>query len=378
LLGVLTVSGKNVAVKTGTSNDFKDALTLGYTPSLVAGVWAGNNNGDEMDHGGGSTAAAPIWHDFMAKALKSKGNEPFFRPSSISDPTVDFLSSKKPTPASGQLVQDVFAPWQIPTKDDDVHVSVKVCKSNGLLATDATPPDEVEDRVFTRVHSERPDNPAWEGPVQAWARDQGLNPDVPTEKCTIIFTDPKVKITNPASGNTVSGIFTVAADVTFPPDTSGSVEFLVDDSILSTDQSEPFTATLDASTLSTGSHSLTAIARSSNGGIGRDIINITVQHDTTTPGETTNVTVTPGSPSKALVSWTNPLDSDLALIAFYVSQSAGIKGAKHSSISASPGSNQTITLGNLVSGKTNYITLAPTDTSGNSNPTTKQYSVFII
>ncbi len=54
------------AAKTGTTNDFRDNWTVGYTPHLVVGVWAGNTDNSEMAEGtSGLTGAAPIWHDFM-------------------------------------------------------------------------------------------------------------------------------------------------------------------------------------------------------------------------------------------------------------------------------------------------------------------------
>ncbi len=62
--------GYNVALKTGTSNDYRDAWSIGYTPDLVVGVWAGNNNNTPMQRNGSSIlAAVPIWHAFMAQAI---------------------------------------------------------------------------------------------------------------------------------------------------------------------------------------------------------------------------------------------------------------------------------------------------------------------
>ncbi len=379
LLGVLSVSGKTVAVKTGTTNNYKDAWTVGYTPSLVTGVWAGNNNGDEMDHGGGSTAAAPIWHSFMVKALADKKNEDFYRPASIVDRTVDLLSGKNPTPASGQLIQDIFAPWQLPTKDDDVHQKVKVCKSNGLLATNDTPAEEIEERTYTRVHSERPDNGAWEGPVQSWARSQNLVSDPPTEKCDIIFTDPRIEITDPINEATVSGVFSVSAEATFPPGTTGSVNFSLDGGSPVSDSSDPYTATFDSSSLSPGPHTLTATALASNGSSKSTSVSIRTEADTTPPDEVSNVTLT--SPSKAAVAiaWKNPSQSDLATVSFYISQNQDVKGSRSGTVDASPNTNQSIVLtGGLVGGTTNYVTIVTTDRSGNSNPTTRQYPIVVL
>jgi len=58
-----------VAAKTGTTNNFKDAWTIGYTPSLVAGVWVGNNDNSPMARQPGVVLAAPIWRQFMEKAV---------------------------------------------------------------------------------------------------------------------------------------------------------------------------------------------------------------------------------------------------------------------------------------------------------------------
>ncbi len=377
LLNSLTVKGQDVAVKTGTTDNFKDAWTLGYTPSLAAGVWAGNNDGKEMDHGGGSTAAAPIWQAFMAKALATRPKESFFVPSSMQQMTVDFLSSKKPTSASGQLVNDWFAPWQVPTKDDDVHVSVKVCKSDGKLATDATPPEETEDRTFTHVHSEHPDIPAWEGPVQSWANDKGINTGTPpTDKCSLTFSDPKIKITSPNAGDTVIGIFTVSADVTFPPDVSGSVNFSLDGKLITTDDTAPFNATVDSANLGTGSHTIIAEAQGTNGKSASDSITVTVGADATSPGDVKNVVLTPSLPAgSAQASWTNPSDNDLNNVDVYVSQAAGIRGAQILSAKAKGGESQNAKLTGLVSGVVNYVTFITVDKHGNTNNATHQYTV---
>jgi penicillin-binding protein 1C len=59
------------AAKTGTTSDWRDNWTIGYTPFLVTGVWAGNSDGHPMQHTSGLTGAAPIWHDFMEGVLAS-------------------------------------------------------------------------------------------------------------------------------------------------------------------------------------------------------------------------------------------------------------------------------------------------------------------
>ncbi|MBI5147582.1 MAG: penicillin-binding protein [Parcubacteria group bacterium] len=77
----LTVPGQDVAVKTGTTNDYRDAWTIGYSRSLVAGVWAGNNDNAPMQKQGGSIlAAVPIWSEFMNKAAADRPLETFASP----------------------------------------------------------------------------------------------------------------------------------------------------------------------------------------------------------------------------------------------------------------------------------------------------------
>jgi len=60
-----------VAAKTGTTQDFRDAWTIGYTSSLVTGVWVGNNNNASMAKKPAVTLAGPIFHGFMEKALEN-------------------------------------------------------------------------------------------------------------------------------------------------------------------------------------------------------------------------------------------------------------------------------------------------------------------
>lgn len=57
------------AVKTGTTDDYRDNWTIGYTPNLVVGVWAGNADNTPMQGVSGVTGAAPIWHNIMERAL---------------------------------------------------------------------------------------------------------------------------------------------------------------------------------------------------------------------------------------------------------------------------------------------------------------------
>ena len=79
---ILKIPGREVAVKTGTTNDNKDAWTIGYTPSVAVGVWVGNNDNKPMKKGG-AALAGPIWNAVITEALKNLPIESFERPDSI-------------------------------------------------------------------------------------------------------------------------------------------------------------------------------------------------------------------------------------------------------------------------------------------------------
>ena len=80
----LRIGNLPVAVKTGTTNDFRDNWTIGYTPSYVTTVWVGNNDNRPMSGvASGVTGAAPIWNGIMTQLLAGKGPEPFQRPAGV-------------------------------------------------------------------------------------------------------------------------------------------------------------------------------------------------------------------------------------------------------------------------------------------------------
>lgn len=69
--------GYDVAAKTGTTNDYRDAWIIGYTPNIVVGAWAGNNDNRSMDKQVAGFIIAPLWSDFMREALVARDQEFF-------------------------------------------------------------------------------------------------------------------------------------------------------------------------------------------------------------------------------------------------------------------------------------------------------------
>lgn len=81
----LYIAGRDVAAKTGTTQENRDAWVIGYSPSLSTGVWTGNNKNESMTRqGAGISAAGPMWREFMVRALASYPDEKFISPSPLS------------------------------------------------------------------------------------------------------------------------------------------------------------------------------------------------------------------------------------------------------------------------------------------------------
>ncbi len=78
----LNTNGYDVAVKTGTTDEARDAWTIGYAKQLAVGVWVGNNDNTPMNNGG-SSMAGPIWRATILAGLKGQANQPFVAPSDV-------------------------------------------------------------------------------------------------------------------------------------------------------------------------------------------------------------------------------------------------------------------------------------------------------
>ncbi len=198
----LTLPDRPVAAKTGTTNNYKDAWTMGFTPSLVAGVWVGNSSSTAMSSGAdGSVIAAPIWQGFMKRALANAPKEQF--------PPMPPMTTTKPV-----LIGKAF------------EQEVSVDKLTGKLATEFTPPELTENGKFYEAHNilwyvdkddplgpapQHPENDPqysnWEKGVQDWvAKNQWHTTTTkPTEYDDVHTKDsqPTVTINNPQDNATL-------------------------------------------------------------------------------------------------------------------------------------------------------------------------------
>ena len=123
----LTIGGHTVAVKTGTTNDNRDAWTIGYNPDYVMGVWVGNNDNTAMRNGGVGMAG-PIWRNAMTKMLSGKQNVQFTRPSSIVEKTVCKSNGGLAIRAGSGTYTELFMAGALPTETCNAEpVMITVC-----------------------------------------------------------------------------------------------------------------------------------------------------------------------------------------------------------------------------------------------------------
>jgi membrane carboxypeptidase/penicillin-binding protein len=154
-----------IAAKTGTTNDFRDNWTVGFTPQLVTAVWVGNNDNEPMEDVTGLSGAAPIWHDVMLHYHQDKPVETWQRPRGLVVAQVDALSGLLPSDYTTRTVNELFLEGTVPTQYDNVNQVFQINRENGKLATAYTPPELVEERVY-EVYP----------PVAAdWARENGIS-----------------------------------------------------------------------------------------------------------------------------------------------------------------------------------------------------------
>ncbi|HYD73711.1 MAG TPA: PBP1A family penicillin-binding protein [Candidatus Binatia bacterium] len=119
--GTATVVGElgyPLGGKTGTTNDYKDAWFIGFSPDLVVGVWAGFDQPRDMGEGEtGGRISAPIFRDFMREALRDTPATPFRIPAGVRLVRVDYTSGLLPTAESTQTILEAYRPDTEPTRD---------------------------------------------------------------------------------------------------------------------------------------------------------------------------------------------------------------------------------------------------------------------
>jgi membrane peptidoglycan carboxypeptidase len=201
---VMSLPGRPAAVKTGTTNDYRDAWTVGYTPDLVVGAWVGNADNKPMQKVAGSLGAAPIWHNVMARTLEGQPAQPFTLPPGINRGAVCADSGTLPGEACPVQREELFAAERGPLPAAyDLWQRVRVDKLTGQLATEFTPSERIETRDVA-IFPER---------YREWAAAHGypvLNAQPPYP------FPPELVLDSPIDGSEVTGVVPIAGRVHIP------------------------------------------------------------------------------------------------------------------------------------------------------------------
>lgn len=198
------------AVKTGTTNDFRDNWTLGYTPDLAVGVWVGNPDYTQMVNTTGLSGAAPIWNRFMAAGMQklTGGNlTQFSRPPGIVEHVICELSGTSPSQWCPKQRNELFAADQPPLpKEQDLWQRVLIDTWSGLRASTACT-EFLEEKTLLNVTDQAARR--WirrDAAGQSWAEKIGFPPPVtfaPTQECAAGDPRPTLVLAYPPDGQTI-------------------------------------------------------------------------------------------------------------------------------------------------------------------------------
>lgn len=160
----LNFSGLDVAAKTGTTNNYRDAWIIGYTPAISVSAWAGNNDNRSMQKKPAASIVAPMWNQFMRKAIEKY-------------PAGGFT---EPNPQTEDVKPIIAGAWNI---DGQVHSILHwVDKDNPLSGVPNNPQND-------------PQYNLWEQPVRMWSQNADITTIINSQE-----TKPSVRIVSPEEG----------------------------------------------------------------------------------------------------------------------------------------------------------------------------------
>jgi penicillin-binding protein 1C len=216
--------GWPAAVKTGTTTDFRDNWTIGYTPDLVVGAWVGNADNTPMVNVTGVTGAGPLWNEFMQAVLKGQPRREFARPDGLTVAEICSPSGLLPTPLCPTRKRELFIAGTVPTQPDTMFQEVVIDSNTGLIATDTTPEQHRIRRVVQIVPQEAHD----------WARRRGLDQPLAADSPNAARQNPlRLLLPDPYTVYQLSPLLpldvqTIRFAAAVPPDTA-SITFWLDD-----------------------------------------------------------------------------------------------------------------------------------------------------
>lgn len=200
-----------VAAKTGTTNDFRDNWTLGYTPDLAAGVWVGNADYTPMVNTSGLSGAAPIWSQFMEIAVPyASGGSPksFARPAGIVDKIICATSGTEPSNWCREQRNEIFVADQPPLPPGkDMYRRTTLDTWTGLEASAACNEFVDEQNVINTGGDPWAERWLQTGAGKDWLEAHGIPRDVaiaPTRECADDDPQPTIEFRGLKDGDTIT------------------------------------------------------------------------------------------------------------------------------------------------------------------------------
>lgn len=253
------VLSHQAAVKTGTTTDWHDNWTIGYTPDYTVGVWVGNNDNHPMRQITGIVGAAPIWNQFFEEFLKGKPHNRFSRPENIIEVEICKISGQLSDEICPEKMTELFIKGTEPKEKSKIFKVVKIDKRNGLLVSNKCPVEFTESKVFIDYPPE----------VYSWAVENGqetipkvFSPLCENDKGNQLFSEkPFLSIIYPKEGavfqsaplivNNQAVVFEINASSVI-----SKITWYVDDKFYQTTKKPPFNVSWSPSL---GKHTIYAI-----------------------------------------------------------------------------------------------------------------------
>ncbi len=247
----LAFKDRLVAAKTGTTNEFRDGWTIGYTPSLAVGVWAGNNDNSPMTEGAdGVNVAAPIWRAFFDKALVNTATEEFPKYNPDDEIGDGDEQTNKPMLAGKLEQKENLKVCEIPGEKNAYCRANKYCRDKDIEKKDFVSPHDILfyiDRENPRgLIPEKPDRDSqyknWEKGVKDYYSDKKgvILDEPPKDDCkSSDFSgfQPNIRFTGAGSYSSQNIDLTVSVDA---PYGVKSVRYSIDGNEIGSTSSKPY------------------------------------------------------------------------------------------------------------------------------------------
>lgn len=202
--GHLLSLSRPAAVKTGTSNDWRDSWTIGYTPDIVTGVWVGNANSEPMQGIDGLRGAGTIWRRFMEEVLQDQPMRVFPRPATIMELEVCADTGALPSELCPKKRSEIFFRDQPPLgPEHDLHQLIEIDRATNLRVNEFCRSNIVK-KYYWVLPSE----------ARAWAVSHGIE-QPPLESCP--SSNLRASIATPIDNVSVRGAIAIEGVMVAPP-----------------------------------------------------------------------------------------------------------------------------------------------------------------